>query len=35
MNKVGGECRIEKAEKGGTTEKADNQGRINEAGWRR
>ena len=29
------EGRIEKAEKGDRTEKADNEGRINEAGWRR
>ena len=32
MKKAGGEGRIEKTEKGGTTEKADNEGRINEAG---
>ena len=35
MKKAGGEGMVEKVEKGGTTEKADNQGRINEAGWRR
>ena len=31
MKKAGGECTIEKAEKGGTKEKADYEGRIKEA----